>query len=427
MDIFVISTNEKVVQSLVQFLGSQGFETRGFHKIYEALDTIRKSPPRLVISSYDGGKDDVEAIHRITEEMKKKFIVIARQQDRNHAIELLGQGAFAYVLEPLNVLELKTVVGRALDQALEGAKRFTFDVLSNLADGVAVIDSGGRLLFVNPRLAQLLGRNLTELIGTPAIDWFDEDLQEIQVTVASSASRRAQGEVMLGPNKVHVRATVSLVHDIKEEIVGQCIQFRAMSVVAEDNAREFQSIEEAAAKFLRQAGRADELEDIKAKLYHYNLIQSTVEELKKPLVLDHISVPVQELIELPAIRAKNQLPGAGTVTWDIENKDLRLRCRRKLVETFFIHLFMSSLNAKLGADVRVTVQENDDDLVFRVLDEGSPANPDHCFTLNPNADGRGKDMSLYLAQRLVAHHKGRLVLLKDEAGLTVHLTNIQQQ
>lgn len=427
MDIFVISTNENVVQSLSQYLGSVGYETQGFSKIYEALDKIRKSPPRLVLTTYDGGKDDVEAIFRITQEMKQKFVVIARKQDRNHAIELLGQGAFAYVLEPLNVLELKTVLERALDESLEGAKRFTFDILANLDDGIAIIDPSGVLLFVNPRLAQLLGRNLTELIGTPATDWFDEPLQEIQLAVANSASRRSQGEITIGPSNSQVRATVNLVHDAKEEIVGQCVQFRAMTAVNEDNARQFQVVEEAAAKFLQAAGRATKLADIKSKLTHYNLIQTTVDELRKPLVLDHISVPVEELIELPAIRAKNQVEGAGTVTWTIENKDLRLRCRRKLVETFFIHIFMSSLSAKLGSDVKVTVQELDDDLVFRLVDEGPPANPDHCFTLTPNAQGRGKDMSLYLAQRLVAHHKGRLVLLEDEPGLSIHLTNIQQQ
>ncbi|MDF1667077.1 MAG: PAS domain-containing protein [Planctomycetota bacterium] len=427
MDIFVISTNENVVSSLSQFLGSAGYETQGFSKIYEALASIRKSPPRLVLATYDGGTDDVEAIFRITEEMKQKFVVITRKQDRNHAIELLGQGAFAYVLEPLNVLELKTVVQRALDESLEGAKRFTFDILANLDDGIAVLDSSGVILFVNPRLAQILGRNLTELVGTPSTDWFEEPLQAIQLAVADSASRRSQGEISVGPANAQVRVTVSLIHDVKEEIVGQCVQFRAMAAVTEDNAREFQVVEEAAAKFLRAAGRAKELDEIKSKLAHFNLIQTTIDELKKPLVLDHISVPVEELIELPAIRAKNQLAGAGTVTWDIDNKDLRLRCRRKLVETFFIHVFMSSLSAKLGGDVKVTVQENDDDLVFRLIDEGSPANPDHCFTLTPNAQGRGKDMSLYLAQRLVAHHKGRLVLLEDEPGLAIHLTNIQQQ
>lgn len=427
MDIFVISTNENVVQSLAQFLGTAGYETKGFSKIYEALDHIRKSPPRLVLTTYDGGKDDVEAIFRITKEMKQKFLVVSRKQDRNHAIELLGQGAFGYVLEPLNVLELKTVVERALDESLEGAKRFTFDILSNLEDGIAVIDSSGALLFVNPRLAQILGRNLTELIGTPSVDWFEEPLQEIQLAVANSASRRSEGEITIGPSNSKVRATVTLVHNAKEEIVGQCVQIRAMASVDVDNARQYQVVEDAAAKFLQAAGRATELEEIKAKITHYNLIQTTIDELKKPLLLDHISVPVEELIELPAIRAKNQLTGAGTVTWIIDNTDLRLRCRRKLVETIFIHVFMSSLSAKLGSDVKVTVQENDDDLVFRLVDEGSLANPDHCFTLTPNAQGRGKDMSLYLAQKLVEHHKGRLVLLEDEPGLAVHLTNIQQQ
>ena len=62
------------------------------------------------------------------------------------------------------------------------------EVLESLAEGVAILDDEGRLIFANRALAQLLGRNVGELLG---VNWMTLHVQEPQV-VAGEA-REATG------------------------------------------------------------------------------------------------------------------------------------------------------------------------------------------------------------------------------------------
>ncbi len=52
-------------------------------------------------------------------------------------------------------------------------------LIETMNDGFWVLDAQGRILFVNEKLAELLGYRVSELVGTPALDLFDKDNAKI--------------------------------------------------------------------------------------------------------------------------------------------------------------------------------------------------------------------------------------------------------
>lgn len=60
----------------------------------------------------------------------------------------------------------------------EKAEGLLGEVLQNLAEGVAILDDRGRLIFANRALAQLVGRNPRELVG---LNWMSLHVQKPQV------------------------------------------------------------------------------------------------------------------------------------------------------------------------------------------------------------------------------------------------------
>ena len=60
----------------------------------------------------------------------------------------------------------------------EKAEGLLGEVLENLAEGVAILDDRGRLIFANRALAQLVGRNPRELVG---LNWMSLHVQKPQV------------------------------------------------------------------------------------------------------------------------------------------------------------------------------------------------------------------------------------------------------
>jgi hypothetical protein len=218
-----------------------------------------------------------------------------------------------------------------------------------------------------------------------------------------------------------MRVYANVIHDSKEKPLGHCLRFRMKGEVTNDDRRQFDSIKAVASHFLVKAAAAEDLSVCKEFIARYNLILGSIDELEKPLILDHISVPVEELIELPAIRAKNQVAGNGDIQWIITDPDLRLRCRRKLVEYIFIHALMSGLSARAEGSITVTIKEGEDDIIFRLEDSGAQATEEMCTSLSPNAIGRQSEMSLYLSKLLVDHHEGRLRPLTEASGIEISL------
>jgi PAS domain-containing protein len=422
MDIYVISSNDTAASSLCQFLESKGFQAKAFCKIYDGLEQVRRDPPRMIMTTYDGGTKDVDNIFNTALEVKCHFVVIAKTQDRNHAIDLLAKGAFAYILEPLNVLELKTIVKRALESSPEGMKRFMFDILSNLEDGLCILDNAARFLFVNPRATEFLGLQSHELVGSALADLELTELNDLVAEAVAAASHSAHKEMTVGSNPMLVRALASVIHDSEENAAGHFLRFRLKSHAEADQNREFRKIEKISADLLERAAAAQELEECKTYLAQYNMIQNSIEELQVKLILDHISVPVDELIELPAIRAKNLVADHGEIEWKIDDPDLRLRCRRKLIEFMFSQAFISGLSAVSGGNIQVIVEPTETEIIFRLEDQGLVAKKESCFSISPNGQGRAQFMSLHMVQKLVKHHEGTLTLLEDRGGIEIRLT-----
>ena len=105
--------------------------------------------------------------------------------------------------------------GKALLVAELGHLRLQADdILRNIRSGILTVDSRGRLLFANPMAEQLLGLDLSSLIGQPVLDPIAATAPEIAQSLRRSISdrvrtARSEGTVTLGDRHVPIGVTTT--------------------------------------------------------------------------------------------------------------------------------------------------------------------------------------------------------------------------
>jgi two-component system, NtrC family, sensor histidine kinase PilS len=86
---------------------------------------------------------------------------------------------------------------------LEHARLEADDILRNIQSGVLTVDSGGRLLYANPKAQALLGENLEPLLDRPVLDRIKVAAPELAEALHQSVTHRirtTRGEGMVSAN-----------------------------------------------------------------------------------------------------------------------------------------------------------------------------------------------------------------------------------
>jgi DNA-binding NtrC family response regulator len=116
--ILIVDDDKVILDSLAEFLGAQGYRTRGVGSVKEAMDLARQEQYSLVITDVnlpDGsGLDLLEAVKR--QHSETAVIIITGYGSIESAVQAIKLGAYDYLTKPIIDDELRLAVERALKQ-----------------------------------------------------------------------------------------------------------------------------------------------------------------------------------------------------------------------------------------------------------------------------------------------------------------------
>jgi PAS domain S-box-containing protein len=123
-----------------------------------------------------------------------------------------------------DLLSSREETARARDEAV-GLSRELVAVLNHLADGLLVLDPGGRVIRLNPALERMVGRSADELLDRPVRELFG-DLPDLaprgraavaEIALAGGRVGKAVASTVLDSDGATTRGTVVLISDVTAE------------------------------------------------------------------------------------------------------------------------------------------------------------------------------------------------------------------
>jgi len=115
--VYIIDDAVAIQDTLVEVLESEGFETKAFGSAEQALETMQKEDPDLILLDLIlpgmGGLDFLETVKQ--DNHKIPIVIITSHSDVNSAVKAMKLGAHDYITKPFNLDELVLVVQKTLD------------------------------------------------------------------------------------------------------------------------------------------------------------------------------------------------------------------------------------------------------------------------------------------------------------------------
>ena len=168
-DILVVDDDQLIVAAFQQFLADEQHATRIAGNAQDALRLIAERPPDLVIMDVRmPGMDGLQALQEIRARFPDLYVVIMTAYGTSQtSIDAIRAGAFDYVAKPLDLDDLRRVIGRAIDArhlpALGGAAEG-----SAAEDLVALVGQTPAMLAVYKMIARLATNDVPVLLrGEP--------------------------------------------------------------------------------------------------------------------------------------------------------------------------------------------------------------------------------------------------------------------
>jgi len=196
--ILVVGDEEGVALGIKQQLEGLGYQvpTVAFSG-KEAVREAQQSQPDLVLMDVEleGAIDAVESAEEIQDHLGVPVVYLTSRAEH---VALRRAGAtetFGYILKPPATRELHLVVETALcryrmEQALRESEETYRNVVERANDGVVIIQDM-QLVYVNPRLAEIIGSSVEDLVGTPFANYVH--LRD-RADVVDRYQRRMRGE-----------------------------------------------------------------------------------------------------------------------------------------------------------------------------------------------------------------------------------------
>ena len=131
------------------------------------------------------------------------FVITTGMGDERLAVQFMKAGARDYLIKDANFLDiLPQVIRRVLDQVqierqlaqaqrdLADSERRYRQLVELAQEGIWSLDAQARTDYVNPRMAQILGYDVEEMLGRHLFDFMDKTAQE---EASRNLERRSQG------------------------------------------------------------------------------------------------------------------------------------------------------------------------------------------------------------------------------------------
>ena len=173
----------------------------------EAVEAARVHAPEVVLMDVmlDGSMDGIEAAAAIRLFSDLPIIFLTAYADSGVIERAKSTEPAGYLVKPFDDRELISVIEIALykvamERRLRASERFLRGLAGALGEGVVVIDSEGRVRFVNPEAERLLGRSEESLRGEPLLERIlphPDDPGGIAMTLADGQTRRVEEETFL--------------------------------------------------------------------------------------------------------------------------------------------------------------------------------------------------------------------------------------
>src|SRR5882762_6693685 len=121
--ILIIDDDMDMCNLLGRFLGKKGFETEAGHNGNKGIAKFKESKFDVVLCDFRlGDKEGREVLKEIKNiDPYAIVIIITGYSDIKTAVDVIKAGAFDYITKPLIPEEVLSVIGRALQQGVEGA------------------------------------------------------------------------------------------------------------------------------------------------------------------------------------------------------------------------------------------------------------------------------------------------------------------
>lgn len=416
MDILLYAENEQVRLGLTEFLASEGHEVAGHGQLGSAMGHVTEVRPDLVLVTYDGGESSVTTLHNLVKTKRCPMVLIAQERQRVHAIELLEQGAWAYLLEPLNVMELRTQIERVANHTVVSARRFTFDVLASFQDGFLVLSDALKILFANPATGQFIDGAVSELQGRLVSTFGSPGLLDLIESTVREPEQVQQRHVRLGAKSEVVFARVATIHDANSKIVGLTVHLRALDKLSQSLWQQYQDMKGKLFDSFEAHAQKHSSGHSAAQFTRLRSALSALELMREPVVNDPIPVPVSELLEIALNRARLQGNWKQPCTIEMRNAEPRIPCRRSLLGGTLTQLIHACFQAG-GESLKLTARQRQRELHIEFVDQGSCVPELNDQTLADSSDPRNHLMALALACFLAKHQGGHIEKHPVEPGL----------
>jgi two-component system response regulator AtoC len=115
--VIIIDDDESTRESLLTYLNEQGYETYSAEGGIKGIEIVKKINPDIVISDVNmpdmNGLDVLEKIKEMDELIQ--VIIITAFDDMNSTITAMQRGAYDYLEKPIDIVRLKLVMQRAIE------------------------------------------------------------------------------------------------------------------------------------------------------------------------------------------------------------------------------------------------------------------------------------------------------------------------
>ncbi|MEL4897271.1 diguanylate cyclase, partial [Crocosphaera sp. Alani8] len=189
--ILIVDDNKLNLRFLVDSLGSHGYQISFATSGKEALRRIEQLKPDIILLDLMmpemDGFEVIKSLKNTKETVNIPVIFITTSLEENNIVKAFELGAVDYITKPLSIPEvlarLKNHLSIKQQQLkLEESEAKLNTIVTNLFDGILIVDKQGTVLFVNPAATRMLNKKKSELInynfGIPIIV---EDVAEIDI------------------------------------------------------------------------------------------------------------------------------------------------------------------------------------------------------------------------------------------------------
>lgn len=158
----------------------------------KGLDLFNRENPEIALVDIKmPGIDGIEVLKQIKKQSKDtEVIIVTGHGTVNTAIQAIRDGAFSYVEKPIDYDELEIEIRRALEKqslrreldeyvkALQESEHKFRDIIETTPDWVWEMNAEGIYTYVSPKITDLLGFEISEVLGKSTYDFVPEPEKE---------------------------------------------------------------------------------------------------------------------------------------------------------------------------------------------------------------------------------------------------------